>query len=126
MNLINFLSFWVTNSLFFFLVSLIWPQAVVLGNNVRSPITAALISGFLLTFIITIVPYLLKVLGYKIKKGKQLTLVYFVANSGGIWLIARMAKFIGFGISVFWVALMLAVLISLLQWLTGKYATKKG
>lgn len=126
MNIIVFLCFWVTNSLFFYLASLFWSTAVVLGNNIRSPFIAAIMSGFILTLVITLVPFILKSAGYKIKKEKEQAAVYFIFNAIGIWLIAKLANFLGFGIKAFWVALILAAVVNLLQLLVWKYIVKQN
>lgn len=126
MNLTSFLSFWITNSLFFYLAFLVWPQSVVLGNEVRSPIVAAMLNGFLLTLIVVVVPYILKLINIKVKQEGERALVYFVFNAIGIWILARLAKVTGFGITAFWVALILGAVVNLLQWGVWKTMGKKS
>lgn len=126
MNPVSFLSYWVTNSLFLYLAFLVFPNIIVLGNNVRSPTVAALASGLLLTIIIGLVPYVAKKANLKIKKESQLGMVYFVVNVLGIWLIARGATVIGFGITAFWVAIILGFIVNLLQWGVWKATAKKS
>ncbi len=126
MNVVSLLSFWVTNSLFFYLAFLVWPNGVVLGNNIRSPLVSSILSGLLLTVVIIVVPYLLKVANMKVKEEMKLGLIYLVANTIGIWLIARMATFTGFGISAFWVAFILAVVVNFLQWGVWKATAAKA
>lgn len=116
MNAVSFVSFWVSNSLFFYLAFLIWPGALVLGNNIRSPIVSSLLSGLILTLILSSVPFILKKSNLKVKDEMKMALVYFIFNAVGIWLIARMATVTGFGISGFWVALVLAFIVNFIQW----------
>lgn len=125
MNLLTFMFYWVTNSLFFYLAFLVWPTSVVLGNDIRSPVAAAMLNGFLLTLVITAVPLILKTVNFKVKKGNEQTIIYFVFNTVGIWILARLAIFTGFGITAFWVAIILGFGVNLLQWVIGKSINKQ-
>lgn len=125
MNAVSFLSFWITNSLFFYLAFLVAPGAIVLGNNIRSPVVASMLSGFLLTVITALIPTILKTTGTKIKGEGKLFSVYLIFNVAGIWVIARMATFTGFGISSFWVAIVLGVIVNFLQWGVWKTTAKQ-
>lgn len=125
MNSVAFISLWVTNSLFFYIAFLVFPDALVLGNNIRSPIVASLLSGLLLTLIVGIVPSVLKMANLKVKEEQKMAFIYFVFNALGIWLIARMATITGFGISTFWVALVLAFVVNFLQWGVWKATSGK-
>lgn len=126
MKTVFFLSLWVTNSLFFYLAFLIWPTSVVLGNDIRSPIVAAMLNGFLLTFLTMLVPLVMKIVKIKTKKEGELAFIYFIFNVIGIWVLARLATFTGFGITAFWVALILAAFVNLLQWAIMKTTVKKS
>lgn len=126
MNAVFFLGFWIVNSIFFYLAFLVWPSAIVLGNNIRSPIVASMLSGFLLTIVVALAPPIMKLTGLKIKEESKQALFYLIFNVVGIWLIARMATFTGFGIVSFWVAVVLGVAANFLQWGVWKITLKKA
>ncbi len=125
MNAISFVSFWVFNSLYFYLAFLIFPGEIVLGNNIRSSVVASMLAGFLLTIILCLVPLIMKIKGVKLKEEKQQALIYLVFNVVGIWVIARMAFFTGLGVSSFWVAIILGLVANFLQWGVWKLTTKQ-
>lgn len=126
MNLLIFISFWVSNSLFFYLAFLVWPGSVVLGNDIRSPVAAAMLNGFLLTIVIAALPLILKTVNFKVKTGTEQTIIYLVFNTVAIWVLAHLATFTGFGITAFWVAIVLGFGINLLQWAIDKAINNKG
>ena len=124
MNAVTFLSFWITNSVFFYIAYIVVPNLLVLGNNVRSPVIASMASGFLLTIFLAITPIILNLLNVKIKNENNMTFVYLVVNIIGIWAIARLALFTGFGISSFWVAILLGTVMVFLQGPVWKISSK--
>lgn len=125
MNAVFLISLWVTNSIFFYLAFLLWPSAVVLGNNIRSPIVASMLSGFLLTVVVALAPPIMRLTGLKIKEESKQALFYLIFNVVGIWLIARLATFTGFGVVSFWVAVALGIVVNFLQWGVWKTTLKK-
>lgn len=125
MQLIFLLTLWLTNSIFFYLMSLALPQAVTIGNNIRTPITAIIFIGLFLTILIALTPSLVKLSGLKVKKETKLIFFYLILNTAGIWITARLAIFTGFGISSFWIAIILGTLISLLHCGIRKIIFKK-
>ena len=53
-------------------------------------------------------------------------LFFWVVNSIGIWLVARMAHFTGLGLASFFWALILGAVIDILQRLSWKLVTSQG
>lgn len=125
MNAVTVLSFWITNSLFFYIAYIVVPNLLVLGNNIRSPVIASMLAGFLLTIFLAIAPIVLDLFNVKIKNDNNMTFMYLSVNVIGIWLIARLAVLTGFGISSFWVAIFLGTIMVFLQGPVWKIAGRK-
>lgn len=125
MNAVTILSFWVTNSIFFYIAFLILPNLLVLGNNIRSPVIASMLGGFLLTIFLALVPILLDLFRIKINTENNMIIAYLVVNIVGIWVIARFADFTGLGISSFWVAVLLGTIMVFLQGPVWKMSSKQ-
>ena len=114
-KLVNFLSFWVTNTVALLVVSAIFNKNVVLGNNILSKPVAAIVSSLILTALIFIIPPTFEKSGYKIKNQNIWPAIFLVVNIVVIWVIKRFAIMTGMGISgIFWV-LILAVLITAVE-----------
>lgn len=124
MNAVTLLSFWITNSVFFYIAFLIVPNMLVLGNDVRSPVIASMLAGFLLSICIAFTPLVLDLLNIKIKNENNMTFVYLVVNIIGVWIVGRLAVFTGFGISSFWVAIFLGTVMVFLQGPVWKISSK--
>ena len=114
-KVVNFLSFWVANTVVLLLGSVVLKSNVVLGNDKLSGPLAAVISGFILTLLIYLVPLVVKRSGYKIKDQNIWVAAYFIANVAIIWIIKRLAIITAFGISsIFWV-LVVALVVTLVE-----------
>ena len=112
---VNFLSFWVANSVVLLLAAAVLGNNVVLGNNNLSGPLAAVISGFILTLLIYLVPFAVERSGYKIKNENIWPAIFFVANAVIIWVIKRLAIVTALGISnILWV-LVLALVVTLAE-----------
>lgn len=108
----------VVNGLVLLLANSLFPQQVVLGTQfitrgwavIHSMGTLALINTFAIPFFRE----------YEKSRGKMLTsqewmVGYFVLNFVGVWVIARFANQLGFGISSWMVALVLAAVLDVVQ-----------
>lgn len=95
------------------------PEAVVLGTASISRSWALIHSMGTLTllnvFMIPLVHYHEEIRG-KMYNTKEWMLSYLVINFVGLWVIARFADNLGLGLSAWWVALLLAVV---LDWVQG-------
>lgn len=101
---VNFLSFWVANTVVLLLAAAVLGSNVVLGNDKLSGPLAAVISGFILTLAIYLVPLAVERSGYKIKNENIWPAIFFVANVVIIWVIKRLAIVTALGISsILWV-----------------------
>ncbi len=115
-QLVNFLSFWVGNSVVFLIAAAVLKGNVVLGNDKVSPSLAAIIAGLVLTLITTLTPQVVEKSGFRLKDDKLWALVFLVVNFVTLWVIKRLAVLTGLGISsILWV-FVLAAVVTLVQW----------
>lgn len=121
MQLLSFLGVWFVNFLVLLLAWLLGGQTVVLGNLIWPPVMGAVITGLALAIIITLVKPIFEVAKIEIKNENYWTLLYLVVNIVGLWVLARLATYTGFGIVRFWVAIVLGIIITALQWTLNKY-----
>jgi len=114
-KVVNFLSFWVANTVVLLLGAVVLRNNVVLGNDKLSAPLAAIISGLILTGLIYLVPEVVKRSGYKLKDQNIWVAAYFAANVVIIWIIKRLAIITALGISsIYWV-LVLAIVVTLVE-----------
>lgn len=119
-QIIQFLGFWLVNTLIIILASLIFTDNIVLGNDKVSMWQAAMISAFILAAASLGVGPLVKTSGFKIKNENAWAGIFFALNTIVLWVLKRFALLLGLGIAgVFWV-LILAALITLGYWGTDK------
>lgn len=112
---IPYISFWILNSSIFYLGSIVFPKNIELGTFRVPENLAPFWAGALLTFIVWFSKPIVVQLGFKPQGEIQAFLYYAVANSVTLWILARFAEFSGFGISRFYWAIGLGLVINLLQ-----------
>lgn len=115
-KLIRFLSLWITNSVVLNIAALIFKNNIVLGTNQVSKSMAAVLSGLALTALSYVVPKLVAKTEFKMKSEYYWQGIFFVANVIVIWVIKRFALITGLGISNNLYVLLLALIITLVQW----------
>ena len=132
-KLVNFLAFWVASTIVILISAVLFGNNVVLGNDKLSPSIAAIIAGFVLTGLNFLIPDMVKKggldknlqslsksAGLKIKDEYLWAVIFFVANTVIIWLVKRFAMITGVGISsIVWV-IVVAILLTVVQWGVGK------
>lgn len=105
------------NALVLYVANMLFPSNVVLGNMSLSPTWAILLSaGALAVLSILAVP----VIEYAQEMMGPFTMThwivgYLIINFAGIWIVTRYAEQFGFGISAWWVGLIIAAVTDLLQ-----------
>ena len=112
----------------FYVASLLFPNAVVLGNDSLNIFAATVVSATLLTIFVGIaVPFLMKRFMPKADE-KKTGMMYGLATVVGLWILSRFALVVGFGISSFAVAIFLGAVISGIQFGIWKFMSgkKKG
>lgn len=120
-DIITFLSIWVLNSLLFVFFAQLLSGQLVLGNDRVVTPMAAVIAGFLLTLAIFTVEPILKKNGATIKDRRLKAVFYFVANFVGIWVIKKLERLTGVGISGNLYVGIIAAVATLAQWAVMEY-----
>lgn len=117
MRLSSSLILWIVNTAILYIVSVFWNNLIVFGNAQLSPIIAAILTGLLFTIIESVILPLLYKLNIKQVRETpaELEVAYFLINIAAIWILARFASVLGFGIASFWVAIILGVGLSLIK-----------
>jgi len=111
---VKFLIVWATNLGIIFLANSYYSDSFVLGNAVMTPTMAGILTGFFLTLFARFSKtFSGKFLGNKFKMFGY----YFLVNSVGIWLLARLSVITGFGIPSFYWAFYLGFITVIAQWL---------
>ncbi|OGV96638.1 hypothetical protein A2W24_01600 [Microgenomates group bacterium RBG_16_45_19] len=115
---ITFGVLWMVNSLVLYLAHRLFPSYIVLGTANLPMWWAVLDSMAVLALLNTFtIPFVRQT---EAKRGqmfsnKEWMVLYLGLNFVGIWVIARLAEFIGLGISSWMVALVLAVVLDGVQ-----------
>ena len=115
----------VVNAVVLYLANMFFPTYVVLGNNSLSPLFATVITGFLLSATMALPEPVMKAVGLKTKNELYLALVYIVFNVVGLWILARLANYVGFGVSSFIVVIALGFVLNLVQYAVWKMISGK-
>ena len=118
MLVITYFILFAVNSLVVLGANALFPQNAVLGTAYITLPWAIFHSMSLLALIGTFaIPFIRE---YEVKRGKMLTnnewmIAYLVINFVGVWVVARLADNLGFGITSWMVALVLAIVLDLVQ-----------
>lgn len=117
-------TFWVVmyliNTVVLYTLSLFFGSEIVFGNATLPPILAVLITSLLLTGLLTQVEPIVTALKIKITNEAYWGILYGVFNIGGLWLIARISEWSGFGITSFSVAILLGIILNVCQYAAWK------
>lgn len=117
----------VINAAIVWLANALFPNNVVLGTWSISKPWAIIHSMGILALIDTFTIPFIRICELKYKKNltsMHWMIIYFLVNTGGIWLIARFAGEIGLGISSWLVAILLGIVFDLFQGLGMKWVGK--
>jgi hypothetical protein len=115
---VTFFILLVVNTLIVYAASWYFPKYVVLGTSTMNPTWAVIHSmGFLALIDTFALPFIREIEKFK---GRMLTsgewmLKYFLLNFAGIWIITRFSEQFGLGIAAWWVALVLAAVLDVVQ-----------
>lgn len=121
-KLIKFLGTWVVNSILLVVISQIFKNSVVIGNEALSKGMAAVFAGFLITIVFFLVPVAVEKSGTKIKDYKLWVVLDFVALIIGVWVVKRLSVLTGLGIVNILFVLVVAMLVTLLDFSVDKYS----
>lgn len=113
---IRYLSVWALNSALIIAAATYYSSSYVLGNAIIPPVTAGIFTGFLLTVFDRLPQPLFTKFEIKTKGRLVMFIFYWLVNSVGIWIIARLSFLSGFGIVSFFWAFTLGFIVCLGQW----------
>jgi hypothetical protein len=118
MLVLSFFTLFGVNAVLLYLANMFFPQYIVLGTQSMNMWWAILHSmGTLALFLVLLLPFatiLERHLGRELKPQEWIA-GYFVANFIGLWTLARFSDQFGMGLSAWYVAAGLAVVIDLVQ-----------
>lgn len=120
-KVVMFLSLWVLNSLVFLIFKQILGNNVVLGNDRVAAPMALVFSGLLLTLATYAVEPIMQKSGQKVKDKKLMVIFYLIANVLGIWMIKRLERLTGVGISSTVYVVIMGVVATFAQWAVVEY-----
>lgn len=122
-----FVIFFMINFVLVYLANRFFPSNVVLGTYFHSVNMALIYSSVALTLlvagILSGVNCLLEQLKSDFFQGRILVML-FLANSVSVWLVGRMAQYLGMGISSWFVAVVLGLVLALVQKMTLRQVLK--
>lgn len=118
--------YWVVNFVVFYLSSYFLEGSVVLGNWKFTPIEAAIYSSFWLVFFIWIVWDFLIARRVILKENFYVWIYFWAVNAVGVWLISKMAYFLGLGITKWYFAVIIAFFANMLQRLVFRIVTRRN
>ena len=124
MQLLLFIGFWLINAILFWIIGLIAPGGVVLGNQHVSAIQASLFAGFLLSTVNILTEPAAGLVKFKPQPG-QWRWLFVAVNTISIWVVTRLALIVGVGINAFWWAVILGVILTFGQWMIWKLVEGK-
>ena len=106
----------ILNGGLIYLVAVLFPDLIVLGNASLSNWLGAIVTSLLLTAVLTQIEPIIKALKIKIANDLYWGFLFGVVNIMGLWLIARIAEWTGFGIASVYVAVVLGFVLNLVQY----------
>lgn len=127
MLVVTYFVLFAINCAIIWLANVLFPKNIALGTWSIPKFWAIIQSMGILALIDTFaIPFIRE---YAVKKKKMLSsqewmIAFFLINTAGIWLMARLANEIGLGISSWLVAILLGVVLDLFQGLALKLINK--
>lgn len=122
-----FVLLYVLHSFAFFWTNKLFPDSLVLGTNLYSPMRALYISTTVFTLLVVgmipVIEYFFKKMNSKLEDIHWIA-AYLIINAAGIWSIARFSESFGMGISSWVVALILGTILNLTQGIFMKVVSR--
>lgn len=115
----------IVNAVILYIASLFFPAYVVIGNEFMESWIALIFTAFLLTVIIALTKPVMRIAKLKVKGDIAINISYGITNIVGLWVLARFAKFVGFGVSSFIIVVVLGVSLTLVQYVVWKMLVGK-
>ncbi len=114
-KILPFVLFWIVDSLFIYIASIVFPLAFVLGNFRFSIFAAIVWAGLWIAVLGWLANWLVEKSKMKLNGFWQMFIFYWFANSAAIWITAHLATVTGFGIASFVWAIGLGLVLVLVQ-----------
>ena len=110
---IKFLVYWTVNAALIWVVGLMVPKNVVLGNQYIQPLWASPLTGFILATVYVLAESSIHSIKMMVKTDYQNKLFLLIVNTLGVYVVTRLALILGVGVtSIVWVGVV-AIAISL-------------
>lgn len=123
-KLFKFASLWVGTTILALILSYATSDKFVLGNVSVTRSFSGIIIGFVLTSAFFLAEPIAKKLDIKIKDERAWAGIFFVVNSGLVWVLKRFADFTGVGVSSIIFVLIVAAILTAGQYYLDKYAER--
>jgi hypothetical protein len=120
-----FFVFWLLDFLSVYLLRLVFPNLVVLGNWRLTPLEASIYASFWLTFFVWMMGEYMTVREVEFRTSLPRFVFLFFINSLGVWIVSRYSQYAGLGITSYWWAFVLGGVTSILQLVSWKVLEKK-
>jgi len=122
----RFIVVWLVNSILIYLANSLYPSPFELGTATVSRAFAPFLAGLLLTIICKLGKFLTIQLKIELKGRYAKFAYYWLVNSAGLWIIARLAPLSGFGVSSYYWAVALGFFVNLAQWCVRQSFKRAG
>lgn len=124
-NHLLYILYWAINILIIKLAFILFPYGVVLGTYRLNPTEAAIYSGFWVTFIIWTAWDFAIARKISLEKPVKSFIYFLLVNIFAIWTVARFAPLSGMGITTYWWAISIGIVISILHKLAKKVVLER-
>ena len=124
-NHLLYILYWAINTLIIKFTFLLFPYGLVLGTYRFTPTEAAIYSGFWVTFIIWTAWDFAIARKISLEKPTKNFLYFLLVNVFAVWVVARFAPLSGMGISSFWWAIAVGIVVSILHKLVKKVVVER-
>lgn len=112
---IKFLGFWAVNAFLIWITASLAPKGLDLGNQHISPILSCIFAGYILSTVDILIEPTLALFKAKVKAPEKFTLISILVNTVAFWAVSRLALMVGVGVSAFWWAAVVGVILALGQ-----------
>lgn len=125
---VMYVAFFIINSIVIWLANRWYPNAVVLGTHIHSPLMGLVYSMVVFTLLVVgavpVIEYVTAQMKWRLSN-RDWMMLYFVVNLVALWVVARFAEQLGMGLSSWVVVAVLSVIINLAQGMAVKFVVMK-
>lgn len=116
--IVMFVVLFVVNSIVVYIANLLFPSNVVLGNHMIDMWSALFMSMLVLTVINVGAIPVIEMVGHGMRwtpSNRDWMVLFFFINAVALWILGRMAEMIGIGFSSWFVVVLLAAVLDVIQ-----------